>query len=97
MATVPVDPLQLTEEASLNGTALADLPGANPAWVGRSAYSLLASDARGPSGAELRSFGHALGHLIATLKTGGGGGVLGGLVYRAVAAGPAGPPSALNN
>lgn len=29
------DPLELTQEASINGTFLADLPGAEPAWVGR--------------------------------------------------------------
>jgi hypothetical protein len=61
MATVPVDPLQLTEEATLNGTILVDLLGANPAWVGRSAHSLLSSGARESSEAERRSFGRALG------------------------------------
>jgi hypothetical protein len=32
---VTFDPLELTPEASMNGTFLADLPGAEPAWVGR--------------------------------------------------------------
>lgn len=35
------DPLELTGEASLNGTFLADLPGANTAWVGRTPFQLL--------------------------------------------------------
>ena len=30
----------LTQEASINGTFLADLPGAEPAWVGRTAMHL---------------------------------------------------------
>jgi hypothetical protein len=34
------DPLELTREASLNGTLLADLPGADPAWVGRTPFHL---------------------------------------------------------
>ena len=34
------DPLELTQEASMNGTFLADLPGAHPAWVGRTPFNL---------------------------------------------------------
>jgi hypothetical protein len=42
---VEFDPLQLTSEASLNRTRLADLPGADPDLIGRSAYELLRLDA----------------------------------------------------
>jgi hypothetical protein len=72
------DPRHLTPDASLNRTRLAALPGANPEWVGRSAFELLSLQAlrqlsrTAANLAEERvvtEFGRRLAHLIATLTT----------------------------
>jgi hypothetical protein len=70
------DPQSLRTDASLNRTRLAALAGAEPDWVGQSAFGLLSRDALidlehrlGEPGAA-QMFGRRLGHLIATLHLG---------------------------
>ena len=63
------DPLTLRPEASLNRTRFVDLPGADPALVGRPAFevlSLVAYDALAENRAV--TFGRRIAHLIASLR-----------------------------